>query len=1404
MTTLVFSTIASGTTVAFDPAIDVLLFDSVLISAAQVVVARQPDGTGVSFRAGGKIVFLTPSVNIEALTPANIMFADSSLFAVGNASAAAGDADANTINGTAGRDYLDGLGGADTMRGGAGGDTYVVDNAGDLVDENWPQQIDLIGVSSSGVQGNLGSADPSVSANGRFVAFSSDATNLVAGDTNLASDIFLKDTVTGEVRRVSTDASGAQVSGNSYGSALSADGQLVAFTSTSAGLVPGGGGSTPAVYVKNMFTGAIQRASADTAGNAANAGSSSASLSADGRYVLFESVATNLVGSDGNGASDVFVKDLQTGAIVRASTSAAGVEGNLASNSAKFTPDGRYVVFASSASNLVANDTNGRADIFVKDLQTGAIQRASVGATGTEGVTDSAAPSISADGRYVAFETTAPLLASDTNGLSDIYVKDLLTGALVLASTNFIGQPNTSGSSRGAALSADGAYVAFESSSSQIISFDSNQTVDVFVRSLQAGTTQRVPTTGFGLQTPYAGATVPALAAFSADGGYLVFQSRNPNLVSSDANGSYDVYRVANPFVLQSSPAGAGDQVLSSVTYTLPANVEDLVLTGTSAINGTGNTLANRIVGNDADNVLYGGGAGGSGGGMGGGGGGVNETLIGGGGNDTLDPGPSLASMLYGGSGDDSYFVYWSENAVIENPGEGIDSVLVHHLGNYVAPDNVENVSLWSAISQGGGNLAGNALDNVVTGSLGPNRIDGGAGADTLVGGGDGDTYVVDNLADIVNETLDTAIDTLEASVSRTLESTIEHLVLSGSDSIDGAGNALSNRVTGNSAANRLYGGDSSDRLIGNGGNDTLDGGAALDWMAGGSGDDTYTVDTRLPGFALAFTGEAGEYISAGLTHYYTGADGTFDALTLDDMNSDGQIDQLTIRFLSPGLAHFWHLRFAADKAGRNLAPGDYADTRTSAFIPGHPMLDLTGDGRGGQAYVGSFSIRELEVDYSTWPYRLVRFSASFEERFGNGALAFRGVVSFNGNGSLADQIIEAANDGNDTAQSSLSYVLPVNVENLALTGGSAIDGAGNAVANALTGNAANNRLDGMEGDDTLDGGDGNDTLAGNQGSDQLLGGSGDDILQGGKDNDRLEGGDGFDTLIGGDGNDVLAGMNQGDSLAGGNGDDFLGGGKGLDILDGGEGNDTLVGGLGSDTLIGGNGIDTADYSGSAEALAIDLNLVGAQVVSLLQATESLSGIENLLGGAFNDLITGNALNNLLAGNAANDTLAGGDGFDTIDGGDGDDNLSGMNQGDVINGGNGNDLLGGGKGQDMLDGGEGDDTLQGGLGTDVLTGGNGIDKFVFSTALDGVINVDTLTDFISGTDQIQISAITFGAFAAQVGQTIGLGPNLTYNAATGALAYDADGAGAVEAISFAVLGSMSHPAAPGNDFVVVA
>ena len=167
------------------------------------------------------------------------------------------------------------------------------------------------------------------------------------------------------------------------------------------------------------------------------------------------------------------------------------------------------------------------------------------------------------------------------------------------------------------------------------------------------------------------------------------------------------------------------------------------------------------------------------------------------------------------------------------------------------------------------------------------------------------------------------------------------------------------------------------------------------------------------------------------------------------------------------------------------------------------------------------------------------------------------------------------------------------------------------------------------------------------------------------------------------------------------------------------------------------------------------------------------------------------------------DTLIGFDGFDFLDGGDGNDSLSGGLNKDTLLGGIGNDILGGGKGLDSMDGGAGNDTLSSGLGNDTLTGGTEIDHFVFSTALGGA-NIDTITDFSSGSDVIDLSATIFTAFAGQSGATVGISPNLLYDNVSGALSYDADGADGGAAVVFAVLGVGAHPASLGSDFLIVA
>src|SRR6266567_3491186 len=234
-----------------------------------------------------------------------------------------------------------------------------------------------VSVASDGTEGNDVSMGSALSADGRFVAFDSAATDLVAGDTNRVSDVFVHDRQTGTTERVSVASDGAQGNGSSG---------LLSFAFPPA-------------------------------------------LSADGRFVAFVSFATNLVASDTNGATDVFVHDRQTGITERVSVASDGTEGNAASAGAALSADGRFVAFHSTATNLVAGDTNGKTDVFIHDRQTGITERVSVASGGTEGNGFSAEPALSADGRFVAFHNTATnLVAGDTNGKTDVFVHDRQTG----------------------------------------------------------------------------------------------------------------------------------------------------------------------------------------------------------------------------------------------------------------------------------------------------------------------------------------------------------------------------------------------------------------------------------------------------------------------------------------------------------------------------------------------------------------------------------------------------------------------------------------------------------------------------------------------------------------------------------------------------------------------------------------------------------------------------------------------------------------------------------------------------------------------------------------------------------------------------------------------------------------
>jgi hypothetical protein len=281
-------------------------------------------------------------------------------------------------------------------------------------------------VDSSGVEGNGSGVGSSISADGRIVAFHSDATNLVPGDTNSQPDIFVHDRATGVTERVSVDSSGAEGNRDSSGVWISADGQIVTFTSWASNLVAGDTNGCADAFVHDRATGITERVSVDSSGVEADDGSGPCSISADGQIVAFWSFASNLVAGDTNWCLDIFVHDRSTGITERVSVDSSGLEGNgPSSGGGAISADGRLVAFGSHASNLVAGDTSRTEDVFVHDRATGITERVSVDSSGVEGDSDSQSPSISADGQIVAFHGDASnLVAGDTNGSWDVFVHE--------------------------------------------------------------------------------------------------------------------------------------------------------------------------------------------------------------------------------------------------------------------------------------------------------------------------------------------------------------------------------------------------------------------------------------------------------------------------------------------------------------------------------------------------------------------------------------------------------------------------------------------------------------------------------------------------------------------------------------------------------------------------------------------------------------------------------------------------------------------------------------------------------------------------------------------------------------------------------------------------------------------
>ena len=398
----------------------------------------------------------------------------------------------------------------------------------------------LLSVASDGTQGNDDSYSPSISSDGRFAAFHSDASNLVPEDTNGGPDVFLHDHLTGVTEMVSVASDGTHGDSTSKDPSISADGRLVAFWSYAGNLVTGDTNSLTDVFVHDRQTGETTRVSVTSTGG--QSCGDHPSISADGRFVAFQSICTNLVTQDNNYWSDVFVHDRQTGITEIVSVDSDGIQGNGESSSPIISANGRFVAFESTSTNLVPQDTNAAKDIFVHDRQTDSTERVSVASDGAQSDDScgysACSLSISADGRFVAFQSMASnLVPGDTNDWTDVFVHDRQTGETTRVSTGINGAQGNN-ISENPFISADGRYVAFDSIASNLVPGDSVYYFDVFVYDRQTGLTTRVSINKDGQE----GNGYSQHPKISANTQWIAFRSGTSNLVPGDINGYLDIF----------------------------------------------------------------------------------------------------------------------------------------------------------------------------------------------------------------------------------------------------------------------------------------------------------------------------------------------------------------------------------------------------------------------------------------------------------------------------------------------------------------------------------------------------------------------------------------------------------------------------------------------------------------------------------------------------------------------------------------------------------------------------------------------------------------------------------------------------------------------------------------------
>ncbi len=442
----------------------------------------------------------------------------------------------------------------------------------------------IASVSASGTGANRDSYYSVISQDGRYVVFQSEATNLTANDTTSFYDIFWKDLQTGRIELVSVTTSGSSSGRNALQPAMSADGRFVAFETDASNIVAGDTNGTWDIFVRDMQTGTTQRVSVSSGGVQGGARSDSPFVTADGRYVFFHSYAA-FVPEDTNPGYDVYRHDMVSGQTLLASTGAGGLIGNGDSIWPWASDDGSRVVFVSWSTNWITGDTNAQGDAFLKDLGTGAIQRINVSSAGAQNNGETVWPSISGNGKFATFVSWGSTLVSgDTNGNWDAFVRDLTNNTTSRINVRPDGGQSNSYAYSPLPLSRDGRYVAFASLATDLVAGDTNGFQDIFVRDLLTNTTRRVTLGYTGVQVND-DCFVPW---FSGDGRYLTYTCEGPNPVPGDVNGRRDIFTVDLGAALHLNASTLTRGAQATLTASGGASGEEVYFLATLAGTGIG------------------------------------------------------------------------------------------------------------------------------------------------------------------------------------------------------------------------------------------------------------------------------------------------------------------------------------------------------------------------------------------------------------------------------------------------------------------------------------------------------------------------------------------------------------------------------------------------------------------------------------------------------------------------------------------------------------------------------------------------------------------------------------------------------------------------------------------------